>query len=59
MSSNIQNVYFKNHWIVEYVRDQYILKNPQNYKTFEENELFINLAMWVMIIVKHWKKRFY
>ena len=59
MSSNIQNVYFKNYWIVEYVRDQYILKNPQNYKTFEENKLFINLAMWVMILVKHWKNIFY
>ena len=59
MSSNIQNVYFKNYWKVEYVRDQYILKNPQNYKTFEENELFINLAMWVMNLVKHWKKIFY
>ena len=37
MSLNIQNVYFKNQWIVEYVKDQYILKNPKNYRTFEEN----------------------
>ena len=44
MLLNIQYVHFKNHLIVEYVRDQYILKYPQNYETFEENELFINLA---------------
>ena len=30
MSLNIQNVYFKNQWIVEYVIDQYILKYPEN-----------------------------
>ena len=37
MSLNIQNVYFENHLIVEYVIDQYILKNPKNDRTFEEN----------------------
>ena len=37
MSLDIPNVYFKNHWIVGYVRDKYALKNPKNYKTFEEN----------------------
>ena len=44
MSLNIQNVCFKNQLIVEYVKDQYILKNPKNYRTFEENKLFINLV---------------
>ena len=44
MLLNIQYVYFKNYWIVEYLRDQYILKYPKNYETFEENELFMNLA---------------
>ena len=44
MLLNTQYVYFKNHWIIEYVGDQYILKYPQNYETFEENELFTNLA---------------
>ena len=44
VSLDIQNVYFKNHGILEYVKDQYILKNATNYKTFEENELFMNLA---------------
>ena len=34
MSLNIQNVFFKNQWIVEYVTDQYILKNPKIYIKF-------------------------
>ena len=59
MLLNVQNVYFKYHWIVEYIRDQYILKNPKHYKTYEENETFIDLARRVMILVKYWKKMFY
>ena len=47
MMLNIQNVHFKNHWIVEYVRDQYILKYPQNYETFEDNESFNNIVYHV------------
>ena len=37
MSLNIQDVYFKNQRIVEYVKYQYILKYTKNYRTFEEN----------------------
>ena len=34
MSLNVQNVYFENQWIVEYVTDQYILKNKNIYIKF-------------------------